>query len=530
MPTEDPLYEEGRRERMQARKPRFAKYEMERMTIRELKALLPRRVSAQFASLFSDKDEVIEFLIKHEIVDLINMPPPVEFPSLAVLRAMGVGQLKRTMNDTGVYFDPKDVVEKEDMIQIFINSGRICLLEHDAEGDTNDNNTGSYGHAPCDDPNRRQRGYSFDDNDNDDDYDDESKKKDDANADENSNGSATTANDDAQQNINAGSSSIRSPIQVETVTEHEDSPTAQARNNNNLGNRSDSGNSQWDSSVVMEETNFPNNAPTANDPSSTTDAKAATATTNTTNNRDTNNDQSPDNNDPEDAMSLDSVDATAAAPEAASLKDDENEDASGSMDDSETSRKRRRAELEEDENLDEDVVEETSQFQSLSISELRSMARDQGVDLSTCVERREMVDRLSSAGSSASGANDDVESQENDNTRAQSATAAATSSISADFFQSWNVSHLRACANSVEVDLSKCKNHAEMVQALLDAASERPHVANYLTALSPLMGMSISQLRALGREWHVDINNCLEKGEMIRRLAAASASQGSSSS
>merc|ERR1712038_73823 len=37
------------------------------------------------------------------------------------------------MGDAGVFFDAKDVIEKEDMVMIFVNSGRVVLL---AEEDT----------------------------------------------------------------------------------------------------------------------------------------------------------------------------------------------------------------------------------------------------------------------------------------------------------------------------------------------------------------------------------------------------------
>ena len=56
--------------------------------------------------------------------------------SIKALWGMTVSQLRRCMNDeAGVFFDPKDVVEKEDMIRIFLMSGRLSVIpEPDEEG------------------------------------------------------------------------------------------------------------------------------------------------------------------------------------------------------------------------------------------------------------------------------------------------------------------------------------------------------------------------------------------------------------
>ena len=55
-------------------------------------------------------------------VEIIAAPEPVSH-RLADLRAMGVGRLRRTMEEAGVFFDPVDVVETEDMVRIFVDSG-----------------------------------------------------------------------------------------------------------------------------------------------------------------------------------------------------------------------------------------------------------------------------------------------------------------------------------------------------------------------------------------------------------------------
>ena len=57
-------------------------------------------------------------------IEIIAAPKPVEY-SLKELRSMGVSVLKQTMENSGVFSDPIDVVEKEDMVQIFCNSERV---------------------------------------------------------------------------------------------------------------------------------------------------------------------------------------------------------------------------------------------------------------------------------------------------------------------------------------------------------------------------------------------------------------------
>ena len=42
------------------------------------------------------------------------------------------GTLKKAMAEGGVFFDPVQVVEKEDMVQIFLNSGRLIVLPEES--------------------------------------------------------------------------------------------------------------------------------------------------------------------------------------------------------------------------------------------------------------------------------------------------------------------------------------------------------------------------------------------------------------
>ena len=57
-------------------------------------------------------------------------------------------------------------------------------------------------------------------------------------------------------------------------------------------------------------------------------------------------------------------------------------------------------------------------------------------------------------------------------------------------------------------------------QIVHEAFTERPHLQKYLRALAPLAKLSLSELRGTARDWGININDCLEKGEIIQRLIA----------
>ena len=151
---------------MKNRKPRFAKYELERMSRKELEGLMLRvglkpafsiitsESSSSSLSLNNNDDDdsypkqrqrAVMYIIKSNKVDVIASPEPFKFKSIHILRRMKVGQLRKVMADAGVFFDAVDVVEKEDMVQIFLGSGRVILLETETDlletdNDNNNNN------------------------------------------------------------------------------------------------------------------------------------------------------------------------------------------------------------------------------------------------------------------------------------------------------------------------------------------------------------------------------------------------------
>lgn len=131
LPTDNVVYERERMQRMKHRKPRYARYELERMQTKELKTLCLKLNVSTLGMM--EKKEFVDALVQSEKIILISAPEPVEYQSVKALRSMGVGQLKKAMKEAGVFFDSKDVVEKEDMVQIFVNSGRIVFTEKEDE-------------------------------------------------------------------------------------------------------------------------------------------------------------------------------------------------------------------------------------------------------------------------------------------------------------------------------------------------------------------------------------------------------------
>jgi hypothetical protein len=141
---------------------------------------------------------------------------------------------------------------------------------------------------------------------------------------------------------------------------------------------------------------------------------------------------------------------------------------------------------------------EDSRFIERSISDLQALAREMHVDITDCLERSEITARLVSV-----------------------ATGQSDARLEPNDFLSWSVSELRALAREVHVDLSSCADRMTMIAMLIKVANERQHVADYLSALMPLARLTVPQLRAVAREWQVNLYDCIEKEEMIHRLVIA---------
>ena len=128
LPTDDPMYEATRTQRMAGRKPRYAEYELRRLSAKELLDLASRsRIALPGKGVGMERREIIDAIANSGRIELIAAPEPVEH-RLSDLKALGVGKLRRTMEEAGVFFSKEDVVEKSDMVDLFLRSGRVALL------------------------------------------------------------------------------------------------------------------------------------------------------------------------------------------------------------------------------------------------------------------------------------------------------------------------------------------------------------------------------------------------------------------
>ena len=407
--TDDADYEQSRRQRMASRKPRIHTYELDRMSVKELRDMIDQ-LRVRVPPTACEKRDLIQALVQSGRIQVVAAPKPAQH-KLRDLERMGAGQLKRTMAEAGVFFDPIDVVEKKDMVRIFCNSGRLVLLpdpeyERQLAQQHEDQRLARELQQQQEEERQRQQQTM---------QDSKPAAIDEFDVDA---GSATF-DDDSRA---TASSLSKRPI-VETVSEGDDAPRRKL-------------------STAMRMFGSASELPESSSREGNDHDFAAAS------NRD-------DDDYPESVQEVDMAEAVQ----------------------------------------DESVpvqIDARARFQNLSVAALRQTARGLCVDLSDCIERSEMVDKLAMA-----------------------------TEITAQKFEGWSVSTVRALASSVEVDLSDCIERSAMVDRLVGAARERPHVAAYLGALMPLAGLSISELRGTARQWQVNVRDCLEKEEIVHRLAAA---------
>ena len=518
LPTDDPRYEAGRMERMKARKPRFAMYELQRMSVPKLLQLNKRPAPG-----ILEKRDLIQTLIDQDHIHLIPAPEPVEY-KLETLQVMGVSQLKRTMEDAGVFFHPKDVVEKSDMLTIFHNSGRLVLISEPEEQE--EEITMEDVSQPTPEPSIftasttstlapetashfATRGPVVE--------------------------TVTEGSDDECETKETSKKEFTSPVQdmfglysneellsPSAATELNSVPTdhspsastpvhpytppttrSQSAATGNLNVPHDE--SDTPPSIASEENAYASASPDAivQPDESSAQLDAPVAVSNGIENGNAENDQ-----DQITPPSGDTFYDRASGDLAASAEENTDDSYDGADADSESnsSRKRqrplpgvsRRARNDSEyshaasRNGDEAIP-----FRDCTISELQAIARDSNADLTHCFERHEMVQLLI-----ANGIQNPKQIQ-----------------LTSENFSDWSVSQLRALASAADVDLSHCSDREEMLYNILHEANhERPHLRNYLRALSPLAKSTLPQLKGVAREWRVNISDCLEKEEIIQRL------------
>ena len=531
LPTEDAAYEAGRVARMKERKPRFARHELNRLPVKQLLQLLRKNNKSATTYQPVDRQDLIDYLIKSASIEIIATPEPVEY-SLQDLRAMTVSQLRRCMNDeAGVFFDPKDVIEKEDMIHIFLLSGRLLVLPEEEE-----------------------------------------QEEEAAAEDVQSVAGVPNMQDDDDEHTKPAAVS-RAPV-VETVTNEDDSETAQdERTDRDIlmeesGHHSSNDNGQEKNAVesfsnedeqsisgddddrvskdiIMEESDHHVDETPTSDPADDSDPacdapRSATAEPNQpAESQDLQNENEMKSefeqlvNDVDDGNIAESYAAPVTAP--AEPMDSEPEfpsrtsSATHSEESSDTTETSAASSSEHYSSLDGDSRRGrkrplrqpsgagasdysttgsdghvSSRFDTLSISELRNKGREMSIDLSDCIERQEMIRRLSSSESIASASN--------------SSKIDANEAVEATLLDDWSVSEIRAVARLVEIDLFGTTTRQEMINAICRGTAERPHAGRFLRALVPFVGLSVSQLRATAREMQICLSGCIEKDDILSRL------------
>eukprot|EP00546_Thalassionema_frauenfeldii_P018622 CAMPEP_0178904236 /NCGR_PEP_ID=MMETSP0786-20121207/5587_1 /TAXON_ID=186022 /ORGANISM="Thalassionema frauenfeldii, Strain CCMP 1798" /LENGTH=444 /DNA_ID=CAMNT_0020575669 /DNA_START=135 /DNA_END=1468 /DNA_ORIENTATION=- len=425
------------------RKPRIHGYVLERMSIQELRKL-SKELKIAWPRRIREKNDILDAFAKSSKIDIIAAPKPVEY-ELDKLRSMGVSRLRSTMADAGVFFDPRDVVEKEDMVRIFCNSGRLVLISKTDEENDRKKPAASVRYEAPDPP--QEPSMNMKDLQN----------------------KTSAINSSAMHDISIENESMnfapknhtRFPI-VETVDDEEEEDGAESDEGVTSMFGDDIGINA--NSRIIEE-------------------RQVTTTRNHQQRGITNKEDSIAAL--ENTMQCDEVDIkNTDEPNDAIASDSALVDIDKSHDDFQMFTE-----------TDERVAADYAMFESYKISDLRSAARTFNVDISSCIERGEMIDKL---------------------VRARNGLQ-----IEFDDFQQWSVSDLRAVATATAVDLSKCVDRNAMVQQLVLESRARPHIASYLASLMPLVKLSVTEIRNLAREWRVNLNDCIEKEEMIHRLVAA---------
>ena len=484
LPTDDPMYEAGRAERMKLRKPRYARYELDRMSRKELVALMRGRKIAGIA----EKKDLVDHLIKESIIDLIPTPDPVEY-KMSELKSMRVSTLKRAMEEAGVFFHSKDVVEKSDLISVFVNSGRLNVVPaHDEPGDED-----IYHNVPENRqavlPVKRPLVETVKDGSDDEIvtgpggdrtspvvmFPQSDVNPDDAFMDRFRSVPPRACRE--QANGNGYGESIQEPITASHRTEQSSADDRAEYSTSDIPQPPETTQSSGsDERSVHAVAPLGMALPSAGAHCSDVVELSSSVLEQT--------------ND----MSIDDECSSGAASEASSSE--------LLMQDTHSTQIPELTTVHSFQTPLEDTLTPTPQaspcpLKEYSVPQLLSLGRASNVDLSSCFERSEMVDLLIAAG----------------------VTGQARVDLQLRDFADWSISQLRAVASEVKVDCSDCSNKDEIILRILqEANTQRPHLRNYLRALSPLTMSTGPQLRATARSWEVDISDCLEKDEIIQRL------------
>lgn len=450
LPTDDQNYERSRIQRMKERKPRFNnKNQLRRMSIKQLQAIFgpcPRHIN--------DKNEWIQYLIDNEKIDLVNnghdtIPSTstmVEF-KLSALRSMRVSELKETLANAGVFYNPNDVVEKEDIIQMFIHSGRLVTLpEENVEVDNIDlkmpassNKTNSIADVQ------------------DQEADMEDKVSD--------------------LKISAAASRATNDMVVETVySDHEQDEFELDIE----GNLSTVGTTDWKNDVVMTEKSrqkvdegdvITSTAVSSEITTTTAYAAAATTTTTSVNARGTN-----------------------------------------------SSHRKRQRSFKQHENKTKVTakIEFPSKFShdfaplgNLSISQMRFLARQLSIDISDCIERREMMIRI-------------TRNSETDLFAWPTTNLQIICNLNPELLEDTHFHETNREQIIDQIILAYCssnKMNDDYDEKVKASQILRKQKITYCVFILPLLTkFTIQKLRELSKNWKISLTGCLEKSEIIQKL------------
>jgi hypothetical protein len=483
-------------------------HELNRMAIPALLALYRRPVSGAV-----EKKDLIQSLIDEEWIDIIPTPKPVEY-EIDELKSMKVGELKKTMEDAGVFFRREDVVEKIDMISIFENSGRLVLIQSEEDAiipphesiisvvDDSNNETTTNSTLPSSSSsslsNEDVRSSPSESS-----FTSDIERGPDANSKRHEVIVETVIDDSCD--IKGDKATIGSPIvmfpEAELIEENTNNQTRSASQIPPVTPEDD--NAAAEATSIRSDTEIP--------PVTPEDDNAAAEATSIRSDTEIPPVTPEDDNAAAEATSIRSDTEILESNVTLSQQESESQNTTTPID-SARGRSDEQSETEygvepmdiEEQNLSS-TIESFDQgtdlrgtFQHYTINHLHILAQDLQIDLSFCIEREEMIDMLVNAG--VTGSPDPC-------------------ALSPLMFSSWSISQLRVVASEANIDLSQCKTGNEMVEKILYTGNhERLYLRDYLRSLSPLTTKSIPDLRAISRELQIDISDCLEKDEIIQRV------------
>ena len=481
LPTDDAEFERGRRQRMRLRKPRYARHELDRLRVSELKRLAARHQRATIPAHILDKAALVDHLIASDCIDLIPTAPDstVQY-RISDLEQMSVRRLKHVMNeDAGVFFDAThDVVEKQDMIRVFVASGRLEVLPEEEEDDDDEQNQEEDVAADTAAGDTAATSHSISE-------EEEEDRKPAASV------AVETVYSDTEENEEDMDNGISPRIHTDLVMEENVSflrATATAQQAFAASERVDYAESSQRTAdgeqvePISRETGMGHAGAAATDPASISVSAAASDPSVL---RPTSSPFAPASPSPTEGTT---APPPTPAPAASSTRSSSNSESVGES------------------------------FQNLKLSEAHAVARELGVDCSDLFAERARLDRLLAERLTAAAAATNV-----------------PSSVSSEASSAENVSTVAADATSEEYqeDISPDRRRSSKRRR-----AATPYDSSSLNNISYsnsnhgtpeesafyrfLQDRSVSELRAMAREKAVDLSGCIERSEMIDHLFAAS--------